>query len=145
MLSALIILSSFLTLLQGQSTCPCRGGSCPQPCFTASSERSKSSTKMWEQGWRTWCISESCSPSAVIVAHQLWGLHSPHKLAAWENRLWSVAKTKWNICFNHHLRGLYGVNILSCIKQEGGLGVLQQSCVSFVVVNHQWPRETWNL
>lgn len=81
-------------LLQGQSTCPCCGGSCPQPCLTAPSERSKFSIGTWGYGWRTWCVSKSSSSSAGMVTHQLWGLHRPHRLTGWQTLVWCKCKVK---------------------------------------------------
>lgn len=112
--NSLITLFFLDCLLQGQGTCPCCGGSCPQPCFTTPSERSKFSTGTWGCGWRIWSISKSCSSSAGVVT----GLHRPH-------RLQSVANTKWNICFKHRLRGLNAADTpCPFSSKESGLKVL---------------------
>lgn len=63
-------------LLQGQGTCPCCGGSCPQPCFTTPSERSKFSIETWGCGWRICSISKSHISSPGVAT----GLHRPHRL-----------------------------------------------------------------
>lgn len=110
-------------LLQGQSTCPCCGGSCPQPCFTAPSERSKFSTETWEYGWKMRCISKSCSSSAGRNPPAVRSTQTLQTNSLWQpNRLQSVANVKWNICFKHPLRGLNTAHIPSCVKQEGCAG-----------------------
>lgn len=86
-------------LLQGQSTCPCCGGSCPQPCFTAPSERSKFSIETWGYGWKTQCISKSCSSSAGTVSHQLWGLHRPYRRAVCDSLTDSSLLQTWSETF----------------------------------------------